>query len=283
MIRLFGTPDGRLKRKNEAILRRIKDVHLKKKLEFRQSLISKMKFMNPSMVMMANSQSDVFFGYDPKEKYFVSGMFYDSLLGDLFEIEEKVDDPDFSSHAQYFLENMSEEISDSDKCSVAGRHLYNNVYPQDGYCISENPPGEIRVKKNGKVIARSSPFSPKCKGYFKEALYRNVVEDTGGKGVSNIQVTFGLCNGGQLDIAKTFYVYEDHPRRKSVTNIEHYITVCSLFTPFLEAIEEDLLTENINSEDYLYYLSNGYDEDADDTLLGLPANPRSTKMFELKR
>jgi len=67
---------------------------------------------------------------------------------------------------------------------------YGTAHYEDGYCYCcEQPPIEIRLKKNGRVIARSGPHSPKHKGYFNEALYRNVVEDITGTGVSTLSVS----------------------------------------------------------------------------------------------
>lgn len=281
MFGIFLSPEDRLKKRNEAILKRVKDEHACKKLELRQSLFNKMNFLNPTMVLMMNTQSDVFFGYDSQDQYFVCGQFYDSLIGDLFDLEQKLGDSDFELHAQYFLEDMQSEIPDYDIENLIGYFFYNGARRDDGYCINtRHPPTEIRIKKNGKVIARSGPYSPKHKGYFKEALYRNVVEDIGGTGTSTIEVSFGIWNGGEIVVIKTFYVYEDQPRSKVGPDIEHYTKVCSLFTPLLEEIEQDLLSKNINDAEYLHHLPEGCDQDVDDTLLGLPANPYSKRAIK---
>jgi len=74
-------------------------------------------------------------------------------------------------------------------------------------------------------------------------------------------------------VVKTFCVCEDQPRKRVGSNIEHYVEVCSLFTPLLEEIEQALLSKNINDAEYLYLEWNGTDDEVDDTLLGLRANP----------
>ena len=154
---------------------------------------------------------------------------------------------------------------------------YGTAHYEDGYCYCcEHPPIEIRLKKNGRVIARSGPYSPKHKGYFNEALYRNVVEDITGTGVSTLSVSIWYWTGGSSEEdLETFYVYEDQPRATVGPNIDHYTKVCSLFTPLLCEIEEDILSKNINGSDYLEYSDEGTEENSDDTLLGLPANLRS--------
>ncbi|WP_171093207.1 MULTISPECIES: hypothetical protein [unclassified Ruegeria] len=262
-------------------MKHVKDEHAGMKLEFRQSLLNKMNFLNPKMVLMMNTQSDVFFGYDRQAEYFVCGQFYDSLLGDLLDLEQNLSNSDFELDARNFFERMH-KISDYDIKELVSKFNYRGAMRADGYCISTYyPPAEIRILKNDNVIARSGPFSPKHKGYFKETLYQNVVEDIGGTGVSAIEVSFGIWNGGEIEFVKTFYVYVDHPRAKVGTDIEYYAKVCSLFTPLLDEIEQDMLSKDINSAGFLDCLSEGIDEDVDDTLLGLPANPYSRRTFTL--
>ena len=183
-----------MKRRNEAVLKRVKDEHARKKREFRKSLINKMSFLNPNMVLMINSQSDVFFGYDSHSEEVSYGKFYDALLGDLFDLKQRLENSDFEVHVKYFMSGMQLENAEHDIKKLVSDFFYRSrAVHEDGYFIgSEHPPIEIRMMKNDKVIARSNPFSPKHKGYFKEALYQNVVEDTGGTGVSTVAVSFGL-------------------------------------------------------------------------------------------
>jgi hypothetical protein len=277
MFGIFQLPEERLKKRNEAILKRVKAEHARKKHEVRQNLLNKMNFLNPKMVLMKNSQSDVFFGYDSQSEEFSYGKFYDALLGDLFDLEQNLEDTDFEDHVRSFMSGMQLENVERDiEKLVAGLFYTSRAVQEGGYFISsEHPPIEIRIMKNDKVIARSGPFSPKHKGYFKEALYQNVVEDTAGTGGSKVVVSLGLWNGGETVVMKTFYVYEDQPRATVGPDIEHYVKVCSLFTPLLEKIEQDILSKNINYADYLHAGMNGMDDEVDDTLLGLPANPRS--------
>lgn len=262
-----------MKKRNRNLLALTKRTHAQKKLAFRQNFINKMNFLNPKMVLMVNSQSDIFFGYDREREHFIRGMFYDSLLGDLFELEQKEQSVYFEDHLKYFMENM-----DHDSQELVARYFYydrGGVQREDGYCYSSSfAPTEIRLKKNGNIIARSRPLSPKHKGYFNESLYRDVVEDTGGKGVSKLSVSIAFWNGGQEEVMETFYVFEDQPRVSVGQNVDHYTKVCSLFTPLICEVEEDILCKNINYGEYLYDGMVGTEEQTDDTLLGLPANHR---------
>lgn len=277
MFGIFQSSEERLRKRNEAILKRVKAEHARKKHEFRRNLLNKMNFLKPNMVLMTNSQSDVFFGYDSQSEEFSYGKFYDALLGDLFDLEQKLENIDFEDHVRSFVSGMQLKDAKRDIERLVAELFYSSrAVHEDGYFVSsEHPPIEIRLMKNDKVIARSNPFSPKHKGYFKEALYQNVVEDTGGTGVSTVAVSFGLWNGGETVVMKTFYVYEDHPRAKVGPDIEHYVKVCSLFIPLLEEIEQDILSKNINYADYLCAGMKGMDDEVDDTLLGLPPNPNS--------
>lgn len=279
MFRIFQSPEERLKKRNENIFKSVKAEHARKKREFRQNLLNKMNFLNPKMVLMMNSQSDVFFGYSSQSEEFFYGKFYDSLLGDLFDLEQKLGNTDFEVHVRSFMSGMQLGNAKRDIEKLVAELFYTNrAIHENGYFISSMyPPIEIRIMKNDKVIARSGSFSPKHKGYFKEVLYQNVVEDTAGTGVSTVVVSFGLWNGGETVVMKTFFVYEDQPRATVGPDIEHYVKVCLLFTPLLEEIEQDILSKNINYADYLSAGMNGMDDEVDDTLLGLPANPRSVR------
>jgi len=264
MFSMFFNSDLRRRKRNERLLAKAEDAYKLKKLEFRHGLLNKLKFLYPNIEILINNQSPCFFGYKKDDQTFITGRLDDSGLPSMLDLRESIDDSDFEEQFYKFIQNVN---------SYSGPRPYNRlayVEVGEGYGYEcDLLPCEIRISKNDKIIARSGIFSPKHKGYFDEILYKNVVEDTTGTGISNLKLSILVTNYGELLWDDITHVYADHPRASTNQNIEHYTKVCSLFTPFLKAIELDITDPS--QRNMVYGPS---DEDLDDKLLGLPANKR---------
>ena len=264
MFNFIPNPELRKRKRKKVLLSKAEHVYSHKKLEFRHGLVNKLKFLHPSIELLINTQSPYFFGYKKDERIFITGRLDDSDLPDIFDLREQIELDDFEEHVREFIGKVH-----SYKMPRAyNRMVHTYMGEGSGYEIDLFP-CEIRLSKNDKIIARSGLFSPKKKGYFDEILYENIVEDTAGSGVSSLSLAILVTNYGELNWDEVTYVYQDPPRKSVSQNIEHYIKICSLFTPFLNEIEIDITDPS--ERDMVYGPS---DEDLDDTLLGLPANKR---------
>lgn len=266
MFDIFSSPESRKKKKNYKLLSKAEHFHLQKKIEFRHGLVNKLKFLHPSIVVLINTQSPYFFGYEKDERIFITGRLHDDELPSIFELRELVEKNDFDERVREFVSKVNGYQMPRAYSRMTNTHMHMG----EGYSYEVDLfPCEIRLSKNDNVIARSGLFSPKKKGYFDKILYENVVEDISGTGISRINLSILVTNYGELNWDEVTYVYEDHPRKSTNQNMEHYTKVCSLFAPFLNEIEVDI-TDPFE-RDMVYGPS---DEDLDDTLLGLPANKR---------
>ena len=265
LFNLFTNPEERKKKKNQALLLMAENVYLQKKLEFRRGLVNKLKFLHPSIEILINTQSPFFFGYKKDERIFVTGRIDDNELPSIFRLREQVNQNNFHERVRDFVSKVN-----GYSMPQGEHHRMSYSYIGEGFSYETDLfPCEIRLLKNDKIIARSGLFSPKLKGYFDEALYKNIVEDTSGSGISRLSLAILVTNYGEVNWDEITYIYEDQPRKSTNQNIEHYTKVCALFIPFLNAIEVDITDQFVR--DMVYGPS---DEDLDDTLLGLPANKR---------
>lgn len=93
-----------------------------------------------------------------------------------------------------------------------------------------------------------------------------MVEDLSGSGVSSVSVEITASNHGEMAGDRCSFFYSDNPRKGVDQNLEH-TNVCSLFAPFIRAIEVDIASSNWMD---MHYSPDA--DDIDDTLIGLPAN-----------
>lgn len=247
-MNIFSSSQQRkLKRNRKQFERLVKALEIRK-ATFRDNALSKMTFLYPDMQFAMGLTSANFAGYSPQENLFVVGEFLDEYLPDRFELEDRVNDEDFELHAEKFARDTRDFVYESDLEDAQDRRLdekdtmdFLMRTGDQGYIYSEIwSPYDIRIRKNGRVIGRSSSQSPKPIGYFAEKAYEHVVEDLEGTGVSNFSIElllFGNCDLIEREIA---FIYIDPPRKSVSQNQDHYLKTCAQFMPFLQAAERFL-------------------------------------------
>jgi hypothetical protein len=247
-MKLFLSAQERTKKRNEKHIAQLKRAVDVRKAEFRNNAISKLTFLYPDMEFAMGMTSDQFAGYSPKENIFVSGEFLDQYLPEVSRITDRALDADFEKHAGAFARDIRSLTFESDLPEAVERRVHErNVKDflsrraDHGYTFDDRFfPYDIRIKKNGRVIGRSSSQSPKPIGYFAEKSYAHVVEDTHGTGVSNFSIELLLWNYGDLIEQEIAFIYIDTPRKSVSQMRDHYIKTCAQFVPFLQAAERFL-------------------------------------------
>lgn len=248
LIGIISSSPVRARKRNEKQIGRLVQAVEARKATFRLNAISKLTFLYPDMEFAMGMTSDQFAGYSQKQNIFVSGEFFDQYLPDISRIQERVEDSSFEKHAAAFAQDIRGLTFKSDLPGATERRIHEQrikefLYRNSdrGYTFSDSFfPYDMRIRKNGKVIGRSSSQSPKPIGYFAEKAYEHVVEDTRGTGVSNFSIELLLWNCGDLTEQQIAFVYIDTPRKSVSQMRDHYIKTCSQFVPFLQAIERFL-------------------------------------------
>jgi len=97
-------------------------------------------------------------------------------------------------------------------------------------------------------------------------IYKNVIQDTNGNssGISKITLKLLLTNWGEVAEVEIFFIYSDTPRKTEGQSSDHYTTVCSQFTPFLQSIEG-----NVVSQEYRELIFGPGEEELNDSAIGL--------------
>lgn len=243
MLGLFGTPNSRVLKKRKALLKRAKLASEKRKMEFRENAISKLSFLYPDIKFAVSMQSPEFVAFSPEKNELLAGRFLDDYLPSLFDLEEKLENDRFESFFQEFLSEVKNYVPQRHAKGYMDR---NSKDAQVGYWTVRNAitAFEIQLRKNDRVVARTSRFYPKSTGYLAEKVYENVVQDLTGNGVSKFTIDLGITGfggGGVCFRSETHYFYPDFPRKSENQSRDHYLQVCSQFLPFLNALEVHVL------------------------------------------
>ncbi len=262
---IFASSESKRLKRSQALLKGARQAHEIKRLQFRKNLYDKLTFMYPSIKIVMNTQSPFFLGYRQEGHVFVTGRFDDSRLPSIYDLEQNIEASTFERDVNEFISSM-QAYKMRNPCA----RMMRSSTIGEGYCFEETLyPCEVRLVKNGKAIARSGIFSPKHKGYFDEEIYKHVVEDTNGgpHGISKVSLSVLITNHGETCRDEVTLNYHDNPRKSVSQNTDHYVEVCSMFTPFLREIETSITDSKMR--EMLWYPS---DEDLDDTKIGLPRN-----------
>jgi hypothetical protein len=229
---LFSTAEQKAKARNLRLFDLAKTAYESKRLMFRDNAISKLSFINPDMKFIFNTQCDIFAGVDPANETFVLGQFDDRSLPSLRELEDSQKYSDFPELCKTFMFLLDDHfLTEAGARKARAGEVGFSYY--EGHFVYE-----LRVSKNGQIIARSN--NPKRAGYFRNLLYRSVVQDIKGTGRSELRVSIYFSNYAESFIEDVFFHYQDPPRKAESQLRDHYISVCSLFLPFLEAGEIQL-------------------------------------------
>jgi hypothetical protein len=246
-MRFFLTAQERTKKRNEKKVAELALAVDARKKVFRGNAISKLTFLYPDMEFAIGMTSDQFAGYSHKSSTFVTGEFFDKFLPTVSRLRGLVEQEDFDTHADEFARDIkdltfeinSEFSSDflrQDHVKRMRQYLHSNG--DRGYIYDERfYPYDVRIKKNGRLVGRSTTHSPKPVGYFAEKIYEHVVEDIRGSMVSNFTIELFLWNYGDLIEQEIAFSYVDMPRKSASQMRDHYTKTCAQFTPFLQAIE----------------------------------------------
>lgn len=274
MIGLFSSSTSKIKKKNDALLKKARLALDVRKAEFRNNAVSKLKFLHPDMQFCANIQDADFFAYSAEHDRFEYGRFLDRYLPSLLELEDHAEESEFDQKICIFLKDIQTYVAQPDE-SVPERYkkyaewnFKNTVekFGSSGYILGDESyvPFDIRLYKNERIFARSTTAKPKGSGYFSEKLYKNIVEDIQGAAghVSTIKLEIVFTNWGSFISKRTCFTYIDPPRKIQSASRDHFITVCSQFSPFLSAMEHYLVRRS--KEDHFRDFG-----DEDDRYLGL--------------
>lgn len=231
---IFSTAEQKIKARNLHLFTSAKAIYEKQKLMFRDNAISKLSFMNPRMKFILNTQCDFFAGIDSDSESFIWGHFDDRKLPNLRELEDSQKYSDFPDLCDSFVTLIRDFYPlGIDSRKVEAGEIGFSFYEGDFIF-------DLQVAKNGKVICRSNASNPKPIGYFRDSLYRHVVQDINGSGVSELRARLYISNYAENFCQDIFFHYQDPPRKVESQSRDHYINVCSLFLPFLEAGELQL-------------------------------------------
>lgn len=247
-MNIFSSPRNRkLKRNRKQFERLVKSLEARK-AAFRENALSRMRLLYPDMQFAIGLTSANFAGYSPQENLFVVGEFFDRYLPDQFRLEDLLNDDDFEMHAEKFARDIRDFVYESDLEDAGDRRLDEKDTKEflrkegaQGYTYSEIwSPYDIRIRKNGRVIGRSSSQSPKPIGYFSEKVYETIVADLNGPGVSNFSIELLLWGNCALSEREIDFIYIDPPRKSVSQSHDHYLKTCAQFMPFLQAAERFL-------------------------------------------
>ncbi|MFC3614767.1 hypothetical protein ACFORG_13420 [Lutimaribacter marinistellae] len=125
---------------------------------------------------------------------------------------------------------------------------------------------DVMLAKNGAIIGRSNATNPKRNGYFKELLYSNVIQDTGGTDISQLVVLVNFSNYAEDWYECVHYSFQDPPRKHEGQLRNHYIKVCNLFVPFLEASEKQLRSNSYSGRGA--FAVTNWDRGTDEEVIG---------------
>jgi len=257
---VFDSPEKRLRKRNKKHFENVTAIYEGCRLGFRDNAISKLTFMNPDMKFLFNTQCGVFAGLEPEKENFLWGYFDDDELPDLCELEEKQKYSDFPNLCRNFV-RRTKDYRPKRFSFLCGHTEGNGYFYFEGCFIFE-----ILIAKNGKAIARSNASDPKPLGYFRRKLYEHVVQDTSGTGASTLKIVFYFSNYSESASDEVYFAYQDPPRKDESQSRPHYMQVCSLFLPFLEAGEQQLRSHEF--EPGGQYSVTNWDQGDDSEVLG---------------
>lgn len=259
----FRSPAEKQARERKLICEQLARSREIKKMQFRANMIEHMRSLNSDVIVLVNSQSDIFYAYSPSSRSFYSGRLYDNGLPSTIFLENEILSNRFDAEAEKIKSGLS-----SPKRVDLDYHDHRN----DGFSYFEElcHPEEITVIKNGKLVGRSHYAYPKPNGYLRRVIINSIINDLRGHedGFSTISIVLchTFCGGSHCSTLN--YNYADTPRRSQDQSIQYLSTVVSLFVDFLDAIEIELL----NPVDLVIECGKIGKKDIDDTLLDLPAN-----------
>lgn len=247
-MKIFLSSQERARKRNEKVIFQLAQAVEARKATFRENALSKLTFLYPDMKFAMAMTSSQFAGFSQKESVFVVGEFLDEYLPDLSRFRQLSQDIDFDKHAAEFARDIRDLTFESDLTEAIARRLHEQKVKDFlrrnadiGYTFRDDFfPYDIRLRKNGRVVGRSSSQRPKQIGYFAEKAYEHVVEDICGTGVSNFSIELLLWNYGDLIKREIAFIYVDPPRKSASQMREHYIKTCSHFVPFLQEAERFL-------------------------------------------
>ncbi len=246
-----------------------------KKIEFRENAISKLTFLYPDVKFCMNFQSMKFAAFSATKDSLITGSFMDGFLPDLLDLEEVFHDARFEESVKTFRNGVSSFTFPKPVLIDGQRRKFSKLQFESfldsesakvGYSVSNQYERayEIRLYKNDKIVGRTSKFSPKPEGYLAEKVYKHVVQDLNGPGVSCFSIDLGVYTAGTVGRTRVDFLYLDSPRKTEGQSRDHYLGVCSQFLPFLNEIENHVVDRS--DVDYIF----GPDEeDLDDKAIGL--------------
>lgn len=274
MIKLFSSSAERQKKKNEKLRVRALDILDDRKAGFRENAISKLTFLYPDIVFAVSLHSANFAGYSKDRNQYIFGKFFDDFLPDSLDLQECVEEVDFEDRFIEFIQKVQNFTKPKDVIIDGEARQYRDTHfrymidthGKNGYTLGDDRffAYEARLIKNDKIFARSSVFSPKPQGYFAERVYRNIVQDITGPGVSIISLHILSTNWGAISETKIHFAYVDLPRKSEAQSRDHFIKVCSNFMPFLQAIEKNVTSSEIRDS-----IFSPREEDLNDRAIGL--------------
>lgn len=234
-----------------------------KKLKFRNDLFEHMRSMNPDIMILMNTQSDIFYAYSPTTRSFYSGRLYDRALPSTSNLEESINSQMFDYNAEKLrLKIISRSEVDID--------YHDSRHEGFSYFKALCNLTDITISKNDVVVGRSNFAYPKPKRYLRRVIENSIINDLkGGEiGVSTISIRLEHTFVGGTYFSTLSYSYADTPRRSAEQNSKHLSDICNMFADFMDAIEIEL----IDPDDFMIEHSSINENDVDDTILNLPPN-----------
>lgn len=275
MFGVFNSREKRARKGREKLLRQAEATLFSRKAKFRENAIGKMLFLYPDMKFAVSAHSKEFSGYSATNDKYICGEFADDFLPDLTELRDSIEDPNFEEQVSKFIKEIRDYRMPTPIMVDGEQKDYSKFYfdrflksekAKIGYSVRSMPTRayEIKLYKNSEIVARTGKFSPKQIGYLAEKVYKNVVQDLKGTGVSMFTIEIGEYTVGYASSSTINYVYTDYPRKEESQSRDHYLKICSQFIEFLNCLELHVLDkpegESIFHPD---------EEDINDRLIGL--------------